>query len=59
MARCISTTAGDSSAVEAVALEQADPVLAGHRAATVERLGDDLVEGGLGARPRGLVTGRA
>ena len=57
MARCISTTAGDSSAVEAVALEQPDPVLAGHRAAAVEGLGDDLVEGGLGSHPRGLVTG--
>ena len=58
MARCISTTAGESSAVEAVALEQPDPVLAGHRATAGEGLGDDLVEGGLGPHPRGLVAGR-
>ena len=57
MARCISTTAGDSSAARPSRLSSPTPCSPVTVPPQVEGLGDDLVEGGLGPHPRGLVAG--
>ena len=57
MARCISTTAGDSSASRPSRLSSPTPCSPVTVPPQAEGLGDDLVEGGLGSHPRGLVTG--